>query len=288
LVFTLVPAFAWRYRRRSADQVPPPPGHSLRLEILWSLPPLAVVLILFAWGARLYIDVYSPPAGALEIFVTGKQWMWKIQHPDGKREINALHVPVNQPIELTMTSEDVIHSFYVPAFRIKRDVVPGRYSRMWFEATRTGRYHLFCAEYCGTEHSRMTGTVVVMTQSAYDDWLAGGAEAGASMASSGQELFRRHGCVTCHSGQSGARGPNLAGLYGKKVTLTTGEVVTADEAYLHESILLPNAKTVAGYSTVMPTFKGQISEEGVAKLIAFIRTLKPSGAAKDAAGGGTP
>ncbi|MEZ4271150.1 MAG: cytochrome c oxidase subunit II [Myxococcota bacterium] len=272
LVFVLVPLFAWRFRRRSEKQVPNPPKKSIRLEILSSALPLLIVLVLFVWGARIYINAYIPPPEALEIFVTGKQWMWKIQHPEGKREINALHVPVGEPIKLTMTSEDVVHSFFIPAFRVKRDVIPGRYSDLWFEATTPGEYHLFCAEYCGSEHSRMVGTVTVMTPHAYNQWLSDGQE-GTSMVEAGLRLFEKHGCASCHSETATARGPDLRGLYKRKVLLATGETVVADEGYLRESILYPNAKIVAGHTIVMPTFKGQIGEEGVSQLISFIKSL---------------
>jgi cytochrome c oxidase subunit 2 len=203
----------------------------------------------------------------------GKQWMWKAQHPLGKSEINMLHVPVNQPVKLIMTSQDVIHSFYIPAFRVKKDVLPGRYTELWFEATKTGEYHLFCAEYCGTEHSQMIGSVVVMEQLEYERWLSGNV-AGESMAAAGQRLFEQRGCASCHAGTSDARGPALAGLFGKEVQLEDGRTVTADESYLRESILNPQAKVVAGYSPVMPTFEGQISEEGLLQLVAYIKSLE--------------
>jgi cytochrome c oxidase subunit 2 len=212
-----------------------------------------------------------PPAEPLEIFVVGKQWMWKIQHQEGPREINELHIPVGQPVKLTMTSEDVIHSFSVPAFRVKQDVLPGRYTTMWFEATKTGTYHLFCTEYCGTEHAGMGGSIVVMEPSDYQAWLGGGG--GESLTEAGERLFGQLGCATCHADEAGARGPALRGVYGSDVTLSTGGTVAADESYLRESILQPASKVVAGYDAIMPTYLGQVSEEGVLQLVAYIRAL---------------
>jgi len=216
----------------------------------------------------------------MQVFVVGKQWMWKVQHMEGVREINALHVPLGRAVKLTMTSEDVIHSFYVPAFRIKQDVLPGRYTTAWFKATKIGKYHLFCAEYCGTLHSGMIGTVTVMEPSDYEAWLSGGKGSGQSLASAGEQLFQQLGCVTCHRNDGQGRGPSLVQLPGKTVKLEDGRTVVADEAYLRESILNSQAKIVAGYKPIMPTFKGLVSEEGLMQLIAYIKTLGgPEGAA---------
>jgi cytochrome c oxidase subunit 2 len=205
--------------------------------------------------------------------VVGKRWMWKLQHMTGQREINELHVPVGVPVKLSLTSEDVIHSFFVPAFRMKKDAVPGRYTTAWFQATKPGRYHLFCAEYCGTRHSNMIGTIVVLEPAAFQAWLGGGVSGG-SLASAGEKLFQDLACVTCHKADSGARGPNLVGVFGRPVALQDGSTVTADETYIRESIVAPSAKVVAGYQPIMPTFQGLVTEEQLLQLVAYVRTLK--------------
>ncbi len=271
LVFLLTAVFAIRYRKKAGRYRQGQPN-ALILEIVWTAIPLMVVMILFVWGAKLYVRAYSPPKRAMEIFVTGKQWMWKIQHPSGRREINALHVPIGQEIKLTMTSEDVIHSFYVPAFRLKKDVLPGRYTSMWFKPIKEGTFHLFCAEYCGTDHSRMIGEVVVMTPANYQRWLTGDDQV-ESLASKGQKLFIQRGCKSCHSAESRARGPDLQGLFGRTRLLKSGRQRKADEAYIRESILTPGRELLVGYAALMPTFKGQISEEGVIQLIAYIKSI---------------
>lgn len=273
LIFLLVIYFAIRYRRRRKDERPRPVREPHWLEATWILVPFGLTVIMFVWGAQLYFFASRPPADAIEILVVGKQWMWKFQHPEGPREIDELHVPVGVPIKLTMTSEDVIHSFFVPAFRIKRDVVPGRYATAWFEATRPGVYRLFCAQYCGTAHAGMTGSVVVMAPVDYERWLRGGAP-GVTPVAAGEILFQRMGCGSCHRPDSGGRGPSLIGVFGHPVRLQGGGTVTADETYLRESILDPQAKIVAGYQPVMPTFKGQVSEDGLAQLIAYIKSLQ--------------
>jgi len=264
--------FAIRYRRRHADEVGANIHGSTLLEIVWSVVPLGIVLVIFVWSAAVYMALSRPPADAMDVYVVGKQWMWKIQHPDGRREINELHVPVGRPIRLTMGSEDVIHSFYVPAFRVKADVVPGRLTTLWFEATKPGRYHLFCAEYCGTQHSGMIGWVEAMEPDDFQAWLGGAT--GESLASSGEKLFQELSCHTCHRPDSGGRGPVLDGLFGRTVSLASGGSVTADEAYLRESIVNPQARVVAGYQPLMPTFQGLVSEEGLLQLIAYIKELK--------------
>jgi cytochrome c oxidase subunit 2 len=230
-------------------------------------------MVLFVWGAMVFFHAQRPPRGAIEIYAVGKQWMWKFQHMDGQREINELHVPIGQPVKLTMISQDVIHSFFVPAFRVKQDVLPGRYTTVWFQATRTGRYHLFCAEYCGTQHSGMIGSVVVMEPAQYQAWLSGGGGEG-SLAQSGEKLFQDLACNTCHRSDSGARGPDLAGIFGSQVTLQAGQKLVADEAYIRESILNPQAKLVMGFQPIMPTFQGQVSEEGLMSLVAYIKSLQ--------------
>lgn len=273
LITALNVVFAIRYRRRGPDQQAHPVHGSVKLEIFWSVIPLAIGLFGFAWGADIYFDIYTVPARGLDVYVTGKQWMWKFQHPEGKSEIDDLHVPVGVPIRLTMTSEDVIHSLFLPAFRVKRDVLPGRYTTFWFEATKPGRYHLFCAEYCGTEHSGMIGWVYVLPQDEYDSWISGGMS-GMSMVEAGQQLFEGMGCVTCHNKTSGARGPDMTGRFGSVQTLADGRSVLFDEGYARESILNPAAKVVAGFKPVMPTFQGQISEENLLRVIAYLKSLQ--------------
>ena len=278
LIFAVVFFFAVKYRRRSPDEQPRQIHGSVMLEITWSIIPFIVMLSFFWWGAEIFFANATPPSNAMDIYVVGKQWMWKIQYPGGQREINELHVPINRPVKLTLASEDVIHSFFIPAFRIKHDVVPGRYDTMWFTATKPGRYHIFCAEYCGTEHSGMVGWVTVMNESDYENWTAGGGVEG-TMAQQGERLFEQFGCSTCHQLDSQGRCPNLRGVYGSRVQLTDGRAVTADDAYIRESILNPNAKVVAGYRPdVMPTFQGQISEEQLLQLIVYIKSLANSGA----------
>jgi cytochrome c oxidase subunit 2 len=275
--FTLLIAFsilyfAIKYRRRSESELPHGIEGSMKLEIAWSVIPLVIAMSFFFWGASVFFAINRPPNDAIEVSVVGKQWMWKFQHADGQREINELHVPLGRPVKLTMASEDVIHSFYVPAFRVKRDVLPGRVATTWFEATKTGRYHLFCAEYCGTKHSGMIGWLEVMDPVAFQAWLAGGAGS-ESLASAGSKLFAQHACNTCHRPDSLARGPNLEGLFGKPVTLQDGRTVVADESYIRESIVTPNAKLVAGFQPIMPTFQGLIAEEGLLQLVAYVKSL---------------
>ncbi len=273
--------FAIKYRRRSESEVPEPIEGAMKLEITWTVVPFLISMVIFAWGAKLYYQMYTPPAEALEIFVTGKQWMWRAQHPDGQREINELHIPVGRRIKLTMTSEDVIHSYFIPAFRTKTDVVPGRYTMSWFEPTKVGTYHLFCAEYCGAEHSGMIGKVVVMEPADYQAWLGGGTKE-TSPTTAGLNLFSSLACNTCHREESGGRGPKLVGLYGTQVKLDNGTIVTVDDSYIRESILKPTAKVVAGYQPIMPVFQGQVTEEQILQLIAYLKSIGP----KQNGGGG--
>jgi cytochrome c oxidase subunit 2 len=274
LIFAAVFFFAIKYRRRSEDEIPKPIHGSLVLEIGWSVIPFVVMLTFFWWGAQIFFENASPPPNTIDVYAVGKQWMWKIQYPEGVREINELHVPLGRPVKITLASEDVIHSFFIPAFRIKHDVVPGRYDTMWFTATKVGRYHLFCAEYCGTEHSGMVGWVTVMTEGDYENWLNGGGSEG-TMAQQGEKLFGQLGCSTCHLlDQQQGRCPNLRGVYGSHVQLSDGKSVLADDVYIRESILNPNAKVVAGYhQDVMPTFQGQITEEQLLQLIVYVKSL---------------
>ena len=275
--------FAIRYRRRSEDDRPAEIHGSLVLELTWTIIPFLLMSAMFVWGAKVYFHLNRPPDDAMTVSVVGKRWMWKLQHPTGQREINELHVPVGRAVKLVITSEDTIHSFFVPAFRIKKDAVPGRYNMAWFRATKTGRYHLFCAEYCGTEHSKMIGRIVVMEPEEYQVWLAGG-PAPESPVLAGEKLFTELNCITCHRPDSAGRGPVLNGIFGRPVALASGERVVADEAYVRESILSPAAKVVAGYQPVMPTYLGQASEEQLIALIAYIESLQvPSeGAPADA------
>jgi cytochrome c oxidase subunit 2 len=272
LIATLIVVFTVKYRRRHRDEVGVPIHGSLPLELLWTIIPFFIVMIMFGWGAKVFFNLYRPPAGAMEVYVVGKQWMWKIQHMGGQREINELHVPVGRPVKLIMGSEDVLHSFYIPAFRVKADVIPGRYNTMWFTATRPGRYHLFCAEYCGTKHSGMIGSVVAMEPADFQAWLSGGAAEDSPVAA-GAKLFSDLACNTCHRQEEQGRGPVLQNLFGKPVELQDGRRVVADEAYIRESIVNPQAKIVAGFQPLMPTFQGLVTEEQLLQLIAYVRSL---------------
>lgn len=280
LVFGLMLLYLFKYRAGSALDRGTLPQKTWRLEIGWTAVTLLAFFGLFIWGADLYVRLFEPPPGALRIYVIAKQWMWKVEHAGGQREINALHLPVGQTVELVMTSEDVIHDFSVPAFRIKHDVLPGRYETLWFRVDVPGTYRLYCTQFCGVDHSAMTGSVVALAPADYRRWLAqdGG---GTTLAAAGAELFMRYGCSGCHGGNgaggsqsvSTVRSPPLAGVYGSPVTLSDGRVVTADDRYLRDCILLPDGQRVAGYAPVMPSFTGQISEADVLALIAYIKSL---------------
>jgi len=273
LIFGTIFVFAIKYRRRSADEVPKPIHGSWKLEVTWSIIPFLVMLTFFWWGAKIFFLNATPPPDSMDVYAVGKQWMWKIQYPEGQREINELHVPIGRPVKITLASEDVIHSFFIPALRIKHDVVPGHYDTMWFTATKAGRYHLFCAEYCGTEHSGMVGWVTVMEPADYENWLAGGGSSG-TMTQQGERLFEQLGCSSCHLLDRQGRGPILRGVYGSRVQLADSKTIPADDAYIRESILNPNAKVVTGYKpNVMPSFQGQISEEGILQLVVYIKSL---------------
>jgi len=270
--------FVIKYRRRNPFEIPRPIDGSHKLETLWSVIPFIIAMSMFAWGAQIYFENSRPPQNANEIYVVGKQWMWKIQHSTGQREINELHVPVGRKIKLIMTSEDTIHDFFIPAFRIKTDVLPGKYTTQWFEATVPGKYHLFCAEYCGMNHSGMIGSVIVMQPTDFDNWLSGNASQ-QSPAVAGQQLFQSLGCVSCHGGSGeGGRGPELAGLFGRKVFLSNNQTLTADEAYIRESIENPGAKVVSGFNPIMPTFQGQVTPEQLIQIISYIKSLPGEGA----------
>lgn len=274
--------FAIRYRRRHHAAPPAAIAGSVKLEIAWTLIPLALTMIMFVWGAALFMDMQSPPADAMEIYVVAKQWMWKIEHPSGRREINHLHVPSGQPVRLTMISEDVIHSFYVPAFRVKQDVLPGRYTTLWFEATEPGQHHLFCAEYCGTNHSEMIGTVTVLRPADYGRWLSGEYDAD-PLATRGAGVFQRQGCLGCHGGMgdvapaSPQRGPPLVGRFGETVPLADGGTVEFDEQYVRQSILEPRKHISAGYQPIMPAYQipEQITEEEIVAIIDHLKNSEP-------------
>jgi cytochrome c oxidase subunit 2 len=273
LIAALVVVFAVAYRRRHAAEV----GHdihgSLVLELTWTVIPLGLTLVMFAWGASLFFRIARPPSDAMDVYVVGKQWMWKIQHPSGVREINELHVPVGRPVRLTLGSEDVIHDFSIPAFRVKMDVVPGRLTTLWFTATEVGTYHLFCSQYCGTKHSGMIGQVIAMTPQDYEEWLTAGRPI-ATAVDTGERLFADFQCSTCHKADGSGRGPSLVGLFGSRVTLADGRTVIADDNYVRESIMSSQAKVVRGFQPIMPAFQGQITEENLLQIMAYIKTLQ--------------
>jgi cytochrome c oxidase subunit 2 len=272
LVGVLVFGFSIRYRKEKNPVATQIEGSTL-LEATWTIIPLAIFLLTFVWGALLYFRIYDPPANAMNIYIVGKQWMWKAEHPGGQHEINSLHVPTGRPIQLTMISQDVFHSFSIPDFRVKREVIPGRYTTVWFNATDPGTYHIFCTQYCGTQHSGMIGEVTVLTPDDYQKWLAQ-STSGMSLAQNGERLFASMGCNACHSGNAAARGPNLAGVYGTKLTLTDGSQVQVNDAYLRDAILNPSQHVTAGFAPIMPTYQGQISEDGLIDLVEYIKNLQ--------------
>ncbi len=269
-VFAVMIWFCVKYRHGSAADRQGEAHRHLGIELAWTLIPMAMFIGLFAWSVQLWVVLRTPPAGATPVYVVAKQWMWKVQHVGGQREINTLHVPLGQPIRLMMTSQDVIHSFYVPAFRVKQDVLPGRYTELWFTATKIGTFHLFCAEFCGTDHSRMGGNVVVQTPADFAQWLQ--VHAGTGLAAQGAALFRRFGCSGCHDPQSGVHAPDLDDVYGSTVPLADGSQVRADERYLHDSIMLPKSQVAAGYAPVMPSYQDRIDESDVLALIAYLKS----------------
>lgn len=305
-VAILIIYFAVKYRRGANVDRTGALHESTRLEMSWIITLLLLSLGVFGWGSRIYVDMYEIPEDGMDIYAVGLQWMWQFEHPTGAREINTLHVPVGRTVRLTMISQDVIHSFYVPAFRIKRDVLPGRYSTAWFEATRTGEYHLFCAEFCGAEHSGMVGSIVVMEQSEYENWLntlpnqtgdaipqdsgaAGAASQGPqTMTQAGEVLFQNSGCTSCHQMDGNGVGPLLVGLYGSQVELESGEVVNADADYIRRSILEPNAQIVAGYPAIMPTYADQLEEAELMRLVEYISSLGSDNGAQAPSSGATP
>ncbi|MFZ0662302.1 MAG: cytochrome c oxidase subunit II [Acidobacteriaceae bacterium] len=272
VVTTLIVGFSIVYRKERHPKAVQIEGSTI-LEATWTIIPLAIFMVCFVWGALLYFRIYDPPTNAMNIYIVGKQWMWKAEHPGGQHEINALHVPIGRPVQLTMISQDVFHSFSVPAFRVKREVIPGRYTTVWFTATKPGTYHLFCTQYCGTLHSQMIGYVTAMTPADYQAWLAG-STSGASLAQNGERLFASLGCNSCHSGNASARGPSLAEVYGSKVELANGSYIMADDAFLRDAILNPTSHITAGYAPIMPTYQGQVSEDGLIDLVEYIKGLR--------------
>jgi cytochrome c oxidase subunit II len=291
VVFFMV-LFGIKYRRQHEGEVGARIEGSLPLELAWSFIPAVIAMAMFFWGAKVYYEQRHMPDEAIQVYAVGKQWMWKFQHTEGAREINELHVPLGRKVKVTITSEDVLHDLYFPAFRTKIDAIPGRYSTLWFEPTKVGRYHIFCAEYCGTKHSGMIGWVTVMEPAAYQAWLSGGATEG-TLADRGARLFNDLACSTCHIDNGQGRGPSLNNIMGKTVQLTNGQTVTVDEPYLRESILHSQSKVVDGFTPLMPTFQGLVSEEGLVALIEYIKTLSPQttsaqAAAAPAAGQASP
>jgi cytochrome c oxidase subunit 2 len=271
LVGAILVTFSMRYRK-SVHPVATQIEGSTLLEATWTIIPLAIFLVTFVWGAVLYFRIYNPPVNSMNIYIVGKQWMWKAEHPGGQHEINALHVPTGQNIQLTMISQDVFHSFSIPDFRIKREVIPGRYSTVWFNATTPGVYHIFCTQYCGTNHSQMIGEVTALSPDDYKKWTEE-STSGMSLAQNGERLFASMGCNACHSGNAAARGPSLAGVFGSKLTLTNGSQVLVNEAYLRDAILNPSQHVTSGYAPIMPTYQGQISEDGLIDLVEYLKTL---------------
>ncbi|HEY6273414.1 MAG TPA: cytochrome c oxidase subunit II [Terriglobales bacterium] len=285
LVFTCLLYFAARYRRRT-DVVAEQIDGSTPLELTWTIIPFCVFMVFFVWGAFVFMKQHTPPRDSTEVYVVAKQWMWKMEHAEGQRELNQLHVPVGRDVKLIMTSQDVIHSFFVPAFRMKQDVLPGRYTVAWFRATKPGTYHLFCTQYCGTQHSGMIGSIVVMEPAQYEAWMSGGPTG--PLSATGEKTFAELGCSTCHRTDGQGRGPNLQGVFGKPVQLADGRTVTADENYVRDCILDPGARRVKGFQPIMPTFQGLVSEEQVNALVAYVKSLASVKPAATSASTATP
>lgn len=269
--------FAWKYRRRSENDVTPVITHNSALEITWSVIPLILVMIVFGWGLSGYVNLTTPPDDSYEIRVVGKSWLWEFHYETGHVSVNELHVPVNRPVKLVMISDDVLHSLYIPDFRVKMDVLPNRYTQLWFEATEVGESVVFCTEYCGSAHSNMLATAFVHTQEDFETWLeiAGSADDDMDPVELGEQLVTRNACDTCHS-SDGARlqGPTFQGLFGAERTMEDGEVITADENYIRESILDPNARITRGYQPVMPSYAGTLNDRQIDAIIEYIKTLQ--------------
>jgi cytochrome c oxidase subunit 2 len=278
----------FKFHRKSKNEIGVPIHGDLRLEAMWIVVPALLALAMFSWGAVVYVDYRRAPQDTLDVYVIGKQWMWKVQQPNGRREINELHVPTGRNIKLILASEDVIHDFFVPAFRVKMDVVPGHYNTMWFRPTKPGRYHFFCSQYCGTNHAVMGGWVTVMDPSDYAAWLSGSTGGDVDPVVAGEKLFVEKACATCHLGNGTGRAPSLNGVFGGTVRLADGSTVTADEGYIRESILDPPAKIVAGYQPLMPSFQGQLTEEQILSLTSYIKSLQSQPVPATGAGVSTP
>jgi cytochrome c oxidase subunit 2 len=271
-LFFLLLLFCVRYRAGNPVDRGNQDPKSWHWEVGWTSASLVIFLLLFVWGASVFLEIHRTPQGELSVFVVAKQWMWKVQHSGGQAEINSLHMPVNRPVRLVMASQDVIHSFFIPALRLKHDVVPGRYQSLEIEAVTAGHYHLFCAEYCGTDHSGMIGEIVAMEPADYAKWLNDQAPAN-SLAREGDALFREFGCSGCHGANGNVHAPPLEGLYGKPVPLADGSIVTADDKYIRDSILLPRSQVAAGYQPLMPSFEGRVSEDQLLRLVVYIKSL---------------
>ena len=276
--------FLYKFRRKATGEIGVAIHGDMRLESAWIVVPLVLALAMFAWGAVVYVDFRRAPTDTLDIYVIGKQWMWKLQQPNGQREINELHVPVGQNVRLIMGSEDVIHDFSVPAFRVKMDVVPGRYNTLWFRPTKTGKFHFYCSQYCGTNHAIMGGWVTVMEPDEYTAWLSGSSGTIANPVLAGEKLFAERSCLACHASDGKGRGPSLNGFFGGKVKLADGSTVTADEEYIRESFFNPSAKIVAGYQPLMPSYQGQLTEEQTLDLISYVKSLQAEPAPSTGAG----
>jgi cytochrome c oxidase subunit 2 len=272
-IFLAIVIFCVKYRRHAGNEIGQPDRHTTAVEITWTFVPLALCMIPFVWGAHIYLEQAQPPADAIDVYLVAKQWMWKTEQPGGQEEINALHVPTGRAVKLTMTSQDVIHSFSVPAFRVKADVLPGRYTTVWFTATQPGEYRLYCTQYCGTDHAAMTGQVVAMMPGDYADWLNTSVAAFQSPAAQGRKVFQQYGCVDCHEAN---RAPSLQGLYGQPVLLSDGSTVIADDNYIRQKLVTPAATIPAGFAPIMPSFAGRLSEEQMLSLIVYIKSIGPS------------
>ncbi|HEV2473028.1 MAG TPA: cytochrome c oxidase subunit II [Chthonomonadales bacterium] len=286
-VALIILILGFRYRRGSkADRSNPPEGH-IGLELIWSVGPLILGLGVFLWGAILFAQVRQPPANAAEVFVIAKRWMWHFEHTNGIREMDKLHVPLGQPVKLTMISQDVIHSFFCPEFRLHQDVIPGVYTTTWFQATKVGRYHLFCSQYCGTQHSEMTGWIYVMSPSDYQRWVGAGgpaddeqnvpSSAAHTMEGQGEQIFQDKACNNCHTAEDTVRAPTLVGIFGKARKMQDGRLIQADNAYLRSAILDPESNALQGYPQTMPSYK-ELTEEQVLQLITYIKSLGPASA----------
>ncbi len=267
--------FIYKYRRRDPDEIPEQITGSDRLELTWTLIPLGFFMVIYFWGASIYMNNVQPPNNAMEIYVVAKQWMWKFQHLTGQSEIDELHVPLGRPVKLTMTSQDVIHSFFVPEFRVKQDVLPDRYTTIWFQATQAGTFHIFCTQYCGTGHAQMTGRVIAMEPAAFEQWLGGGAAASPqSPAATGQQLFQQFGCIGCHKADGSGVGPSFVGRYGKQVKTTDGRTLTVDDNYIRTCVYHPDQQRTAGFQPLMPSYLGRIDENQMLSIIAYIKSLQ--------------